>query len=271
MHYAKETLRYIFKNFWRMLLLAIIPAVLLGLFTRPASIYQYFTSVDYYGSTPDFWNVFVEVSFFECVWWKILIKFIALAIVTAVSLGIIQRHFKVGQFSFSKMPTFLNDNIIMVTCVFVAAAFVITLTQFLISGVIVLAYVMAATFNQYVIFSVVGIAIVYFIVLILFSLGMMWTAEMLETGAGFFSGFGYAMHRVRGHVFSLFVGTFIPVPILLAFSYLFAYFNLSFGFAINMVLYVFIYMYYIAFAMVSYYDVSGIEREDLKKVNIWKR
>lgn len=254
-----------------MLLLAIIPAVLLGLFTRPAALYDYYSNIDYYGSTHDFWEVFVNISFFECVWWKILIKFVALAVVTAISLGIIQRHFKVGQFSFSKMFTFLNDNIIMVTAVFVVALFVITLAQFLISGVVMLTAVVATSFTQYVIFSSIGITLVYFLVLVLFSMGMTWTAEMLETGASFFSGFGLAMHRVRGHVFSLFVGIFIPVPVLLAEAYLFAYLNVSFAFVINMVMYLFIYMYYVAFAMVSYYDISGIEREDLKKVNIWKR
>lgn len=271
MHYAVKTVKYIFKNFWRILLLAIVPALLLGLFTKPAAIFDYFASVDYYGSKHDFWDVFVKISFFECVWWKILIGFAALAMFTAVSLGIIQRHFKVGQFSFGKTLTYLNDNIIMVTAVFVVALFAITLAQFLISGIIMFVAVFATSFTQYAVFSVIGISIVYFLMLILFSMGMMWSAEMLETGASFFAGFGLAMRKVRGHVFSLFVGITVPVSVLFAEACLFAYLNVSFAFAINMVTYLFIYMYYTAFAVVAYYDICGIEREDVKKVNIWKR
>lgn len=271
MHYAAKTVEYIFKNFWRILLLAIIPAVSLGLFTRPAAIFDYYTNVDYYGAKHDFWEVFVKISFFECVWWKILIGFVALAIITAVSLGIILRHFKVGQFSFGKALTYLNDNIIMVTSVFVVALFAITLAQFLISGIIMFVAVFATSFTQYVVFSVIGIIIVYFLMLILFSIGMMWSAELLETGASFFTGFGLAMRKIRGRVFSLFVGSIIPVSVLFAEACLFAYLNVSFAFVINIVVYLFIYMYYVSFIMVAYYDISGIEREDLKKVNIWKR
>ena len=115
------------------------------------------------------------------------------------------------------------------------------------------------------------IIIVYFLMLILFSIGMMWSAELLETGASFFTGFGLAMRKIRGRVFSLFVGSIIPVSVLFAEACLFAYLNVSFAFVINIVVYLFIYMYYVAFIMVAYYDISGIEREDLKKVNIWKR
>ena len=249
-------------------MISIVPAVLLGLFTTPAATFKFFTTTDF-SYELNFWEVFTDISFFNCVWWRILLKFAGIVIFTSIAVGVIDRDMKVGDFNLKKPLEFLNDNLLVVFPIVTIMFGVFVLGQFIISALIVLWQLILP--GAFLWMSIATSALVYIVVLLLFAVSLAWAAEAIETGRSLGKALAEALRNVRGKTVSLLLGIMLPIPVLLAISHLTAFYNIEVAWLINIVVYLFVYTYFVSYAFTSYYELCGLEREDLNKINIWKR
>ncbi|MEG1806294.1 MAG: hypothetical protein RR327_07885, partial [Clostridia bacterium] len=113
MKYGYNTLKYLKKNFFKLIPFVILPAIGLAFTDNIASFITFFFNFEL--NTTSVWTVY---SFFTLIGsrsWSIgIMSVIVLVFFESLLFGAIDRHLKVGRFSFGKSFSTLNETVMIV-------------------------------------------------------------------------------------------------------------------------------------------------------------
>lgn len=267
---VKLTLNYTNSRFLSLLLLAIIPSIMISFSISPYSSLHFLRT---YGSQDfsSFATVFLSVFGLTRASWISLFGFIFIPALLSVIMGAVERHMRIGEFNLglSRLTSRLNFNF-RTALIFASILFVIfVMDKFLQAAVFLL---LAKLFEHTAAFalSIIWYLVMAILEICVLALIILWVPTMLHTGLTSSKAFELAVRQTKDHFFEVVLALLIPtVPafiIMVIVSFIgagFAPFFDSVTIAISIV-------YYIILMYTLYFDVNGLEREDLKKVDIWK-
>lgn len=208
MEYVRDVLGYYFKNFFYLILLALVPAVFLGLLVEPFGIYQFV--FDYHDMTfftfgDFFWQVF------GLTWYRLIYIVLGLGIFVisaSLILGFIEHHFRVGDRSLRSSFS-LNNNALGVfktTLILCVVSFVLNLIAMLLMFFI---HYLGANDGVGSIFSNIINYVIVLGLMVLFGRGLSLfgyaTVEMLLEGSPIMVGLSNGMRAMGKRGIQLFI------------------------------------------------------------------
>ncbi|MBO5215205.1 MAG: hypothetical protein J6B79_03365 [Clostridia bacterium] len=274
MKYAKMTLEYLYKNFLRMFCVAIVPAIVIVFFLQPKGFGILFTVEDLAG-VETFLDIFFlafNKNLFTQYPYMIVVGLGLLLTCVCYTMGMLERHFKTGKLSLRNPFSMMNN-------AFIPALIVLSLL-----------------FAVYMIFKFLIVCVLSLHALIFNSLGMPYLAMSIIVGALGIVGFGFTLKICRpimlssatmliyGYTFKDAMGVTvkmgdkqsvkeIDLALLLPFAIYMLIRVLGVAVGINeivaeiilSVVTVFLLQYATTLIFVAFFDLTGIERRDLKK------
>ena len=272
MSYIAKTFSYIKKSFWVLLLIAVVPAVLLGLFVRPLGFVTFI---------PDF-AVSAINSYADIAWlifdrhatvyvYPLLLIFVTLTVCMALALSVIEKHFRTGKLMLKAPLRDLNSSLfpMLKTLAFIIAVYM--LFKFILSGLVTLLHFLlsgAGHPNTLTVILVSISIIIAFVISIYFSVPIMfWAPLMLTFGYSFVDALIEAARMSSKAVWRLFTALIFPLVTVALLQCVFELLPLPIIAmkAIAAVMYLFLIMYISALMPVATFDLSELERRDEKK------
>lgn len=272
MKYVASTIKYVFAHFLPLMLLAALPAIDIVVLFEPNGF-----GLLAPWSFPEgvkFLDVFFLVFNRETVTVYPYLFPVVLLILTACvsySLGVVDKHFRVGKFTLRSPFAVINDCFLPTGIMILLLAAIYLVAKFLIVCVFsLLSFIMGRIGLPIVaigfVLTVIGVVAVIGVILI--SVPLMYTsATMLVYGYSFTEAFGVALklgskEKKKAVDFGI-VGAFMIYTILIAAIDALPV-TAAASIPISFVLTAFLIQYSCVFVMVSFFDLSGIERRDVK-------
>ncbi len=271
MKYVTSTIKYLFAHFFPLMLLAALPATGIVVLLEPNGF-----GLLAPWSFPEgvkFLDVFFLVFNREIVTVYPYLFPVVLLVLTACvsySLGVVDKHFRVGKFTLRSPFAAINDCFLPTGIMIVLLAAIYLIAKFLLVCLFALLSYLLVKIGLPIVaigFILTVTAIVAVVGVILISIPLMYTsATMLVYGYTFKEAFGVALKigskETRKAIDVGIAGAFLAYTIIIA-----AIDALSLPAAasvpINVILTAFLIQFSCVFVMVSFFDLSGIERRDL--------
>lgn len=273
--YYKPILKYIKSKGLYLFVIAFIPSLLTAFLISPSSMLYLLCNYFNIG-TFDFPNVFLKMLNFDSQFFYIGIIGIALYIfVIAILFGTIDRHMRIGEFtiSFHRAKTRIDYNLFTALKLTIAVVVGFALYNILNVLFIIMWAKAFESFTLALIFSILTFLILSFLLIMTFSMLLLWPPFMLHTGLSSFEAFKMALRQNSKNMFkvslilALAALPFVFVMLLNAF--------LGWGNWISILLdglcLAYLTVVYTVTMYTIFYDVTGIERLDLQIVDIWKK
>lgn len=279
----KSTLVYIVKNFWFMLPIVALPAVLLG-FVR-ASQYDnspadFFISLFRHSSGGSEFKIenfsFDLFGYFTgfnlgADWWIYLLGLISLFFALCMTVSAVERHMRLGLRSYTKIFTMLNESILAVLPYFVLALFLFEFISLIICGMIYLFYVLNIS-GWLLFFLSLGVTVAFYaLYATFFLLTILTVPSMLSDGYRFNVAVSYSARLVStrlGIVIARFFGTFgIAWVIQSVSNYLLVnapWYPSAAHVLVSIIYYLFWCCFLPVFAMKNYVDLTEGVRNDIR-------
>ncbi|MEG2274677.1 MAG: hypothetical protein RSC44_05020, partial [Clostridia bacterium] len=204
-----------------------------------------------------------------------IIGLILAVLSVSILLGVVDRHMRVGEFSisFNRAKTRMDYNIVTAFKFVVLAGVMFELFNLLLA---VFYYLWAIAFGSgvaWLVLSIISFLLVSFLILMFFSLIILWPAFMLHTGMRGIDAFKTGMRHISKHLSKVsicIVAVVLPIQLIMIITG-----ALDCGIVVKTVLdgicYAIAVPYYIVLMYTVFYDVTGTERVDLEKVDIWAK
>ena len=271
MKYVASTIKYVFAHFFPLMLLAIIPAVGIVVLLEPNG----FGLLAPWMLTEriSFSDVFFLVFNREIVTVYPYLFPVVLLILTACvsySLGVVDKHFRVGKFTLRSPFAAINDCFLPTAIMILLLAIIYLIAKFLLVCVFSLLSYLLVKIGLPIVaigFFLTLIAIFAVVGVILISVPLMYTTTtMLVYGYSFTVSFGVALKigskEQRKGINAGITLAFLVYTIIIAAIDAFPL-SAAISIPINVILTAFLIQFSCVFVMVSFFDMSGIERRDL--------
>ncbi|MDR3263743.1 MAG: hypothetical protein LBT30_05475 [Clostridiales bacterium] len=248
-----------------------LPAVLMG-FIAPLPTLNEFL-FDFFAVENDFWHIFINVTGLtvpSAALWPV--SLIVAALTLSYTSAIIERDMHVGDFHYVQFGRSINNNFFAYLCfiffsvvgaefmLFVAALF-INLWVVVSNGLTGLAFVLTC----------VSLLLAVLLLAAIFSMIIIWPAFMIYTGTKPFSALGNIL-RLKRSKWEIAAAVILPVLVYEVIIIVFTLFKITaLEKIVNIIFLTFVGVYCPVLINTVYYDVSGQEREDLKKLSLWNR
>ena len=269
MRYIKLTFQYMAnKNFWKIVLLTLIPSVLISLFASFSSTVTYlvnFFKHDDYG----FLSVYHSIS--DINWQGALIALgvlIVFSCILCVITGTLQRHMRTGRFAITNILKRINENFIASFLTLAVVFLLVYLFGVFTSITISAWYKITSNAVVTLVVSAIFIILIFFVMMLLVSIFSMMNPNMICTGAKVLDSISVSIKATRPHLFQLTFAFTYPLIILFGVQFGLAFVNLKFVHVIiDSIMMLFISCYYPVLTFASYYDIFDRDREDLLPEN----
>jgi hypothetical protein len=258
------------KKFFKLLLVALVPAILLAWKFSLNSMSDFI--VNYKSMNLSSFNaIFNVVSEFQ---FKQIPAYIVIFAVFLVCLteiiGAVERDMRVGNFTLRNFFRRFNNN-------FIAVSF--TLMYFMIS-ILVMAVAAAAFFFLWAVIAgqIASLILSIFTIIILFCLlGISWAfffllvPNMIITGQSLIACLRDSVRQTRGIFIQLVIAIILPLLPAFGLIYLERALHLELAFLLDVLINAALIVYYPTLMLVIYYEVMGLAREDLNPQNRYFR
>ena len=271
MKYVKLTWDYIKEKHFRILALAcVVPAVALALLKSFSTTASYF--VNFSRETSDsFAEIFRLSTRFG---WQSVLRGVAsiviIALFSSYLVGVVIRHMRTGRPDLSHAFTRINENFLAVIRLVLLTGVLILLFGLLNSTFVFLWSKVARNVIWLVfLLSFLTMAGLFFILIGAFSYTALWVPAMVVTGQPALPSLATSIRETKDHGFaSFFVGVLLPLIPGFAIEFLTSFVGNPVLTVIgDFVFYFVVLAYYPVFSAVAYYDVNGLDREDLLRAN----
>lgn len=271
--YIKLLSEYLFnkKTLVLLILTALVPSVLIGIYLRPMEELFVLTSMDAIKS--------LELNFFEIYWrtsgfnestvMTIISLFVLLCAIT-VMVATVDRHMRIGDLKFRNPFRRINENFWVV---FPILAILIVVKEVFDILALLFAYlwIYVTTGFTAILLTSISYILVYGVFCICVAMCVSWIPHTLNTGLSAPKTFSSSVKLMRGKILPLALMIGLPcIPIALL-----NVLGIIVGGVLNMftcaVTYFVLMVYLVPLIYVVYYDAMGLEREDLNNISIWKR
>lgn len=272
MPYISKTFSYMAKSARLLVPIAILPALLLGMFVKPLGFITFlplYAVTDVKSFSDIAWLIFDKYAVTHV--YPMILIFVVLTLCCAFSLSVIEKHFRIGKLMIKAPFKDVNSSLFPVlktlfvlTAVYFVWKFVLcgiaTLLHFVISGAGV------PNWWDIVILSLVITAL--FLLLMYFGMpAVFWAPLMLTFGYSFVDAFIESMSLARKAGFKLYIALMLPFVVVIMLQCVVSFLPLPIIAlkAISVLLYLFLIVYLVSFMMNATFELTGLERRDIKK------
>lgn len=269
MRYSILAFKFVGKNFLYLLVLTAVPAVYLAWYYSSSSFSMFLNNTFFGISTQDKFNfnIYYNFSLISNMNWPFAIPALLIILLTiTLVFAYVNRTMKVGVKSL-KMP-FLRLNQTIIPVFLVAVTLFIIYQLFGVFATLIV-NLLLVTENPllYRLLIPVSLIALYFLFFLIFLLLMMSAPTMLITGYKFRESVSYSVKLSKKRIFKLGLACLVAlVPILLMNVGLnFLTSDLWLKILFGSIFISFILMYLPALMMATYYDIEGINRNDIKR------
>ena len=271
----KATLSYFFDKGAQMVLLSVVPALLSALvFSPSAGLYFLMCFEDL--NADSFASLYKQMHFLSYdFFWVGIIGLVLCFIVLALLFGIVDRHMRIGEFtvSFRRAKTRLNYNILTALKFGITAGVVFELCDVLLT---LLYYAWARRFGSgavWLVFALFSLIAVGLLLLFVMSAILLWSPFMLHTGLRTRDAFKMGWRQMSGRVFPSLVTLLVGMlPFIVVMTVVGAVTSSTVARVVLDGLAVAVGIpYYVTLMYVQFYDVTGAERMDLNKTDLWSK
>lgn len=270
MKYFLNTVRYIKKAWWYLILLALIPSIVGGVLSTP------FWEVSFLMSTSlgtvaakDMFLILFGDSWMHA--WPVIVIAIVQIAFFSLAVSMIERHFRVGKMSFNHPFRSINNCIWPVTLTTIILSVVSILWRFVVYGLTVLLGFLGRVIGMPMELTFVFmclIALLLFIVHLMMILFIVFLPiVMIEYGYGVRDSMVYVFRLLNGKFWKLFAALLLPVIIFIPLVMVLLWLGLPFYvyYIIWSVFFLALNVYSLAFIMTNSFDLLEIERRDIQR------
>ncbi len=276
MKYLKSSVKYFFDKGPYMVLIAIVPSLLMPFLLSPSSALYYLLNYLRLDRPRSFGELYLEMRSLPYDFFFIgIIGIVLMFIATAILFGVVDRHMRVGEFtiSFSRAKTRINFNLLAAFKFVTVAAVAFEMCNVLISAFYYLWSFVFAKSATWVVLSVLSFLLVYFAFLLFMSTIILWPPFMMHTGLTTKEAFRTAWRQISGKVKYVSLTLFLAILPFAAVMIITG--ALECGIIVSTLLdgvaYAVLIPFYITLMYNIFYDVTGAERIDLEKIDIWSK
>lgn len=258
-------IKYFFGNFFIMFLFSLPIAVMFAVKYNNSFFYDYILNLSGMETSTIFkiYSHFSLLPEFEIL--KIVLWIIILLLCFCLMFSYTERHMKFGIKSFVKSFKSVNYSVLAVLPAFLTVMSFEELFSFLISLFIKL---FGLSQNEIInILLPVVFVLFYMVLFLIYSIIALWVPIKMVTGYSNKDAIRYSIRLSQGKQFSIMFGIVFPIIVASPFMILLKIFsNIEFlNIAAYTLCYVFIIGYLVSYMMALYFDLSGLERKDIKK------
>lgn len=275
MKYTKSAFTYFFDKGPYLVLLSIVPSLLTALLFSPTATLDYLLEYRDIVFT-DFGAMYSDIHRLPySVFYLGIIGMILYVAAFALMFGIVDRHMRIGEFtlSFRRAKTRLNYNLLTALRFgfFYGVAFL--LGDILLT---VLYYLWAVTFGagaEWLAFSTISWLVVTVLLLFVSTRMMLWAPFMLHTGLRSYDAFRMGWRQMSGRMISASLALFFVLMPAVVVTVIVGALTESVLWRVitDGVIYSVVLSFYVVLMYTVFYDVTGTERMDLQKIDIWSK
>ena len=270
MRYTIQSIKYVFKNFFYIFPLALLPALFLSFSLDKDAISRVLTSYftgEPSASVPD---IFRAVSIFNFrslkAFFAGLAGVVLMVLCTALIFAFVEKHMRIGKRTFSGIFSKLNDNLIS-TCGICLLYVLLYEVWALITSALLFLVMIPETVGVVYVLSVIVFFGMHFVLLYIVSIFYLWLPCLQITGFRAFEALRYSYQLVSPVKKNIVFGQWISVTlaeVLLGLCSLFVPGRVA-GFALATVSYALMTAIFCVRMQVVYFDRAQLERADLKR------
>ena len=275
LRYAKSVCKYFFDKGPYLVLLSILPSLLTALLFSPTAPLDYllrYRDINF----ADFGVMYADIHRLPYDFFYVgIIGMVFYVVAFALMFGIVDRHMRIGEFtlSFKRAKTRLNYNIMTALRFSLGYGIFFLLADLLLA---VLYYLWAVAFGagaEWLVFSIISWLLVSGVQLYISTRMLLWAPFMLHTGLRSYDAFRMGWRQMSGRMVPAAVALFfvvLPADVLTvligALTGNIVWRVIADGIIYSVVLTVYVVLMYTVF-----YDVTGTERMDLRKIDLWSK
>lgn len=262
MKYIKLTLQYMYQNIWYVLLFAIVPSLLLGFLTNPASNMEFIRD---FANLHTFTEIFSAMSELNLKNFLIALPvFPILLVIFSAASGIISKHMRRGIFNFNKFFRSVNNNIMYTLVVGISLLAAFELAALLNASLATLWIKAFDNGRVALTLSIITICVSWIVLLLIATVSLLWLPTMSVTGLNPAKALAESFRNLKGKIWKVLFAIAIPLIIYFVICAPLSYFVVP-G---RRVVYTLVYMFMLPYALILmfsvYCDVNDIDREDLR-------
>lgn len=272
MKYMSKTIEYIKKSFWILFPIALFPAALLGIFSRP---FAFITFLPEYAATKvngyaDVAGLIFKLPAITAVY-PVFLIFVAVTITTALSLSVIEKHFRTGKLMLKAPVHDVNSSFFPALKAVAVISAIYLFIKFLFSGLITLFHFIFSGTGTPTPLNVVVTAVVIsglFLLLVYIAVpAVLWAPLMLTFGYSFVDSVIASATYASKATFQLYTALALPCTAITLLQCVIELLPLppAARMAAGAVLYLFIIVYAVSLMMVAAFELTGLERRDIKR------
>ncbi|MDR3021958.1 MAG: hypothetical protein LBU60_04735 [Clostridiales bacterium] len=274
MRYLTQSFAYIKKTFLLYGMLALVPAILLGLFCTPldTTIFWIFYRGNNVHNIGDMFHLVFNVPLYSRVY-PLVIIVLSLIICCSLTYNSMETHMKVGKLTIGNPMHGVNYTVIPVSITLFWFILFINVLKFIVT---VLAYVIHLLFinsqgSAFPVFliAMMAVILVFLVVSMAFSM-LLWIPAMIMSGYNFRDMAAYSIRLVQKNIWQLFISMAVPLSATIILLIVLAASQISAALltVLSVAIYLFWILYLQSFSMIAYFDLTENERADLRMVNL---
>lgn len=262
MKYIKLTLQYMYQNIWYVLLFAIVPSLLLGFLTNPASNIEYIRDFANLHTFTEIFNAMSELNLKNFL--IALPVFPILLVIFSAASGIISKHMRRGIFNFNKFFRSVNNNIMYTLVVGLSLLAAFELAALLNASLATLWIKAFGNGRVGLTLSIITICVSWVVLLLIAAVSLLWLPTMSVTGLNPAKALAESFRNLKGKIWKVLFAIALPLLFYFVICAPLSYFVVP-G---RRVVYTLVYMFMLPYALILmfsvYCDVNDIDREDLR-------
>lgn len=261
-----------FKTLPYFFFVALIPSVILGFFGAPfANILYFYDNFDVpiRPMPVGFKDVLDDMYGYFDNGWILITKFALSLIFVALIMGLMERHLRSGRFGFKHPIRRINDSLLALLPVFIAGLVIQILSSLISSGVVTLAHYIFSGFGSTPTIlswtiSIITVVALQLVVVDIYSMCLLIPPTYMIIGYPYLSSASYATKIRHGESFKIFFACLWPYLVVFVIGLIGRMVSI-FDIPVNILCYVFLYLYFCSLSMTVYYELSGTERMDYRR------
>lgn len=262
MKYIKLTLQYMYQNIWYVLLFAIVPSLLLGFLTNPASNMEFIRD---FANLHTFSEIFSTMSELNLKNFLIALPvFPVLLVIFSAASGIISKHMRRGIFNFNKFFRSVNNNIMYTLVVGFSLLAAFELAALLNASLATLWIKAFGNGRAGLTLSILTICVSWVVLLLIATVSLLWLPTMSVTGLNPAKALAESFRNLKGKIWKVLFAIALPLLFYFAICAPLSYFVVPGRQVVYTLVYLFMLPYALILMFTVYCEVNDIDREDLR-------
>ncbi len=273
MKFTLKTLSYLKKGLPALAVVFLVPAVIMAVLVKPFNIVSFFplyAAADIGTFADVVWLVFDKYALTHV--YPYILVFAVCTLGFSVAVSIIENHFRVGRLTFSRPFKNVNSCFFPVLKAFGVIFLIYLLCNFLFACIVTLVHLLISgpgpvNAADYIVTAVVTVGL-FMLMLQLIKSVFLWAPMMTVFGYNFADAVIESSSAVSKSSWSFYFGLLFPFATIILLEVIIGVFKLPMWslYIVNAIFYDLLFSYLSAYIMVSAFELTGMERRDVRKI-----